>query len=150
MSERILTVTVSQLTGDVVDEEKMTLICLVANQTDKRNPYTAIIKIESNRRTDSTPSIYKSGEGLIYREFESVKQFQCRYGWSLVRQSRHQDDTHRLFNFNDATEQRYIFDELSEMMGADFVQDVFSNKLGMPFNPLFVNESGYQEFGVWS
>lgn len=150
MNERFLTVTMSQLNGDAVDEEKMTLICLVANQTANRNPHTAIIKIESNRRTESKASVYKSGEGLIYREFEGLKQFQCRYGWNIASYSHYQDDKSRLFNFNDVTEQRFIFEELIEMMDADFVKDVFSNELHMPFSHDAFNKSGYSQFGEWS
>lgn len=146
-----LTCTTVEFTGDEVDEERLDLICLVANQQHKSNPYTIILKALTDRRSDGYKvDVITAGVGVIYTKLDDLKRFHLRYGWKIVKRGLN-DDTREVFKFDDADTQKYVLEKLSKYTDTETIIGYFE-QLEMPFYSHVINppDALTENFGAWS
>ena len=150
---RVLTMATATFNGDAESEQRKELICLVANQSHKRNPFTIIVEL-CRDRTGTTPlNLIYSGEGLEYRKFEQYKQHYKqhyqRYGWEIVLHPGAQDDVRTKYDFNTIADQTQAFTHLKSIMDEFTIIEYFK-LMEMPFNPTVLGVKNYEAFGAWS
>ncbi|MFU9046273.1 hypothetical protein ACNAUY_07760 [Acinetobacter tibetensis] len=146
---RVLTMATATFKSTSNDEEQMQLICIVANQSHKRNPFSIIVRLDQPKDGQEPPKLVKSGEGLVYREFEQYKRLHGRYGWEIVLHSGAKDDVRTKYNFNAIADQTQVFTHLKAIMDEWTIVEYFK-LMEMPFNPIVLGVKNYEAFGAWS
>lgn len=146
---RVLTMATATFNGDAESEQRKELICLVANQSHKRNPFTIIVELCRDRTGTTPPNLICSGEGLEYRKFEQYKQHHQRYGWEIVLHPGAQDDVRTAYDFNTVADQTQLFTHLKAIMDEFTIIEYFK-LMEMPFDPVVLGVKNYKAFGAWS
>lgn len=146
---RVLTMATATFKSTSNDEEQMQLICIVANQSHKRNPFSIIVRLDQPKDRQEPPKLVKSGEGLVYREFEQYKRQHGRYGWEIVLHPGAQDDVRTAYDFNTVVDQTQLFTHLKAIMDEFTIIEYFK-LMEMPFDPVVLGVKNYKAFGAWS
>lgn len=151
MIEKFLVLNQAMFKADpITNVSEFRLMCLIANQVDKRNPESMIFKVAKLSEDQNDVTIIHKGTGIAYRKFDELKNYYKRYGSEIVLHPGAQDDVREVFAFHDIETQRDFFERYKDMIGSIQLVDCLE-KLEMPFHSHVLQGAiPYTNFGEWA